>query len=52
MAGDKANEMSGCYRTSLAVQWLRLCLPMQRVQVQSQLGELSSHMPWDQKTKT
>ena len=27
--------------TSLAVQWLRLCLPMQGVQVQSLVGELS-----------
>ena len=27
--------------TSLAVQWLRLCLPMQGVQVRSLVGELS-----------
>ena len=38
--------------TSLAVQWLRLCLPMQGVRVRSLVGELRSHMPRDQKTKT
>ena len=27
------------------VQWLRICLPMQGTQVQSQVGELRSHMP-------
>ena len=37
---------------SLAVQWLRLCLPMQGVQVQSLVGQLRSHMPRGQKTKT
>ena len=39
-------------RTSLAVQWLRLPLPMQRVQVRSLVGEPRSHMPHDQNTKT
>ena len=34
------------------VQWLRLCLPMQEVWVQSLLKELRSHMPYSQKTKT
>jgi len=34
-----------------AVQWLRLCLPMQGVQVQSLDGELRSYMPHSQKTK-
>ena len=29
---------------SLVVQWLRICLPMQRTQVQSLAGELRSHM--------
>ena len=38
--------------TSLAVQWLRLRLPMQGVQVQSLVKELRSHMPLGQKTKT
>jgi len=28
------------------VQWLRLCLSMQRVWVQSLVGQLRSHMPW------
>ena len=30
--------------TSLVVQWLRLCLPMQKVQVQSLIGDLGSHV--------
>ena len=38
--------------TSLVVQWLGLRLPMQRVQVQSLVGELGSHMPRGQKTIT
>ena len=37
--------------TSLAVQWLRLCLPMQGVQVQSLVGELRSPMPRGQKNQ-
>ena len=36
---------------SLAVQWLRLHLPTQGVQVWSLVGELRTHMPWNQKTK-
>ena len=43
------NEYFG---TSLAVQCLRLCLPMQGVQVQSQGIELRPHKPHGQKTKT
>ena len=39
-------------RVFLVVQWLRLCLPMQGVQVPSLVGELRSHMPPGQKTKT
>ena len=31
--------------TPLAVQWLRLCLPMQGVRVRSLIGELRSHRP-------
>ena len=31
--------------TSLVVQWLRICLPMQGTQVRSLFGELRSHMP-------
>ena len=30
--------------TSLAVQWLRICLPIQRTQVRSLVRELRSHM--------
>ena len=33
-------------------RWLRLHFPMQKVQVQSLVGELRSHMPQCQKTKT
>ena len=32
------------YGTSLEVQWLRPCLPMQGAQVRSLVGELRSHM--------
>ena len=39
-------------RTSLVVQWLRLCLPLQTVQVQSLVEKLRSHMPHSWKTKT
>ena len=35
--------------TSLAVGWLRLCLPMQRVQVRSLVMEVRSHIPHSQK---
>ena len=34
---------------SLAVQWLRLCLPTQGVCIPSLVGELRSHMPRGQK---
>ena len=37
--------------TSLVVQGLRLCLPMQKVWVQSLIRELRSHMPSSQKPK-
>ena len=33
--------------TSLVVQWLRICPAMQGTQVPSLIGELRSHMPWD-----
>ena len=36
---------------SLAGQWLRLRLPVQRAQVQSPVGALTSHMPCGKKTK-
>ena len=32
--------------TSLVVQWLRICVPMQEMWVQSLAKELRSHMPW------
>ena len=38
--------------TSLVVPWLRLLLPVLRVQVQSLVKLLRSHMPQGQKTKT
>ena len=41
-----------CGGTSLVVQWLRLCLPMQGVQVRTLIRELRSHMPCGQKSKT
>ena len=37
--------------TSLVVQWLRLCLPMQGMRVRSLVGELGSHVPWGQKNQ-
>ena len=37
--------------TSLAVQWLGLCLRMHRVQVQFLVRDLIAHMPHSQKTK-
>ena len=37
---------------SLAVQWLGLCLPVQRVRVRSLVGELRSQMPCSQGAKT
>ena len=36
----------------MAVQWLKLCLPMQELQVQSLGEELRSHVPLCQKVKT
>ena len=38
--------------TSLVVQWLRLCLLMQGMRVQTLVGELRCHMPQGQKAKT
>ena len=32
--------------TSLVAQWLRICLPMQGMQVQYLVGELRSHVLW------
>ena len=44
--------LSPVVKTSLSVQWLRLHLPMQGVQVQSLARELGSHKPCGRKTKT
>ena len=42
LGSSKANKI----RTSLlVVQWLRICLPMQGMRVQSLVGELRSHIP-------
>ena len=38
--------------TSLAAQWLRLCLPLQGLWVQSLFGQQRSHVPRGQKSKT
>ena len=38
-------------RTSLVVWWLRLCLPMQKVRVQSLVGDQRSHVPVTKKPK-
>ena len=38
--------------TSLVIQWLRLCLPMLRVQVRPLIKELRLHMPHGQKKQT
>ena len=38
-------------RTFPSFQWLRLCLPMQGMQVWSLVGELRSHMPCSQKSQ-
>ena len=35
----------------MVVQWLRLCLPIQGVRVQSLVGKLTSHMSHGQKPK-
>ena len=40
------------WRTAVTVQWLKLCLPRQSVWVWSLVGELRSHVPHSQKTKT
>ena len=37
--------------TELVIQWLRLCIPAQGVQVESLVGELTFHMPRGQKSK-
>ena len=43
--GRVAAERKPCGGTSLVVQWLRICLPMQVTWVRSLVRELRSHMP-------
>ena len=43
---DKKSTKMHPLQTSLVVQWLRIHLPMQGMQVQSLLRELGSHVPW------
>ena len=38
--------------TSLAVQWLRIRLPMQGLRVRSLVRELKSHIPWGKLSRT
>ena len=45
-------KLKGILGTSLVVQWLKLHLLMHGVLVQSLVGDLRSHMPRGQKTKT
>ena len=42
---DLMNDLHPNFRTSLVVQWLRICLAMQGMQVGSSVKELGSHMP-------
>ena len=50
--GFKSSLWRYRHGTSLGVQWLRFCLPMKGMWVWSLVGELGSHMPGDQKTRT
>ena len=42
---NKLKDKNHMIGNSLALQWLRVCLAMQRMQVQSLVEELWSHMP-------
>ena len=44
--GESGGDTFKMYRngTSLAAQWIRLCLPMPGVWIQSLVGELTSHI--------
>ena len=48
---DKLSDEKSKLGTSLAVQWLRLHLPMQEVCIQFLVGELRSHMRHSQNIK-
>lgn len=43
---DKILNNKAFYGASLVVQWSRCCLPTQGMQIQSLVGEVSSHMLW------
>ena len=47
-----SSKVSTSWGTSLAVQWSRLHLPMERGQVRSLVGELRCHLPHGRKAKT
>ena len=52
LSKENKNTNSKRYmETPLAVQWLRLCLPMKGMQVQSLVGEIRPYMPPGWKTK-
>ena len=51
VAGKRKAQIKMLAATSLVVQWLRLCLPMQGVWVQYLVRKLRSHMPRGQKSK-
>ena len=40
------SQQRQCGGTSLVVQWVRICLAMQRTQIWYVVGELWFHMPW------
>ena len=48
----KEKKKKAALGTWLTIQWIRLCLAMQVVQVRSLIGEVRSHMPHSQKIKT
>ena len=49
---QKKKKRYRLWGTSPVAPWLRLCLPMQGLQVQSLMGVPRSHMPHCSKTKT
>ena len=50
--GDKEHLKIMVQRTSLVVQGLRLHLPKEGMWIPPLVGELRSHVPYSQKTKT
>ena len=55
VTGDRQTQGHSCMvhgsETSLVVQWLRICLPMQGMWVWFLVGEMRSHMSLHQNTK-